>query len=89
MESLAPLVVAGEGGAVAARVRLRALTDATLSSTLTLRTNLTDYSLPLLLYTGRLDVVSLPPTSSQSQHSSLNKKILLFLSLRFYNITKT
>lgn len=58
VESLAPLVLEGGGGALLARVRLRELSDASLSSALTLRTNLTDYSLPLLLYSGRLDVVS-------------------------------
>lgn len=58
VQSLAPLLLGADEGAVVARVRLRALADATLSSSLTLRTNLTDYSLPLLLYSGRLHVVS-------------------------------
>lgn len=57
-ESLAPLVLAPGEEAPVARLRLRSLTAPPLRAALTLHTNLTDYSLPLLLYEGRLHFVS-------------------------------
>ncbi|CAH0591501.1 unnamed protein product [Chrysodeixis includens] len=57
VEGLAPLTVAGGGAAVVARVRLReGAGRGPLRAHLTLRTNLTDYTLPLLLYSGELRI---------------------------------
>lgn len=57
VESLAPLVVAGGGSAGVARVRLRpGAPRGPHRSELTLRTNLTDYTLPLLVYSGELRI---------------------------------
>lgn len=58
-ETLTPLLVTPGEQATVARLRLRssalAAAAATLRSEVTLRTNLTQYSLPVLLYSGQLD----------------------------------
>lgn len=58
VESSAGQTVPEGGGAVVGRVRLRSDAPlAPLRAQLVLRTNLSDYALPLLLYSGRLDIV--------------------------------
>lgn len=64
LESLAPLELAPGADALLARVRLRAAALApgapeSLAERLQLASNVTDYELPLLLYSGRLRLVSL------------------------------
>lgn len=67
-ESLAPLELAPGEARAACRLRLRGGATATaLRARLTLRTNLTDYTLPLLLYEGTLRIVSTPPPPAARQ----------------------
>lgn len=57
MDIKAPLVVRAHDVGVVARVRLRSTAlSASLRTHVTLRTNVTDYVLPLLVYSGRLEV---------------------------------
>ncbi|CAB3242148.1 unnamed protein product [Arctia plantaginis] len=57
VESSAGQTVPEGASGVVARVRLRsAALDAPLRTKLVLRTNLSDYTLPLLVYSGRLDI---------------------------------
>lgn len=92
LESLAPLELAPGADALLARVRLRAAALApgapeSLAERLQLASNVTDYELPLLLYSGRLRLVSLPSNvlhysfvSEISDYSNIFRSTFTFLS---------
>ncbi|XP_028164624.1 transmembrane protein 131 homolog [Ostrinia furnacalis] len=85
--ALTPLVLQPGAEAVAARVRLRAVTGTSLRASLTLRTNLTRLSLPVLLHAGALHLEWEWPNSSDGhlRMGAVSVSSTRRVSLRIHN----
>ncbi|XP_063831786.1 uncharacterized protein LOC135080991 [Ostrinia nubilalis] len=85
--ALTPLVLQPGAEAVAARVRLRAVTGTSLRAALTLRTNLTRLSLPVLLHAGALHLEWEWPNSSDGhlRMGAVSVSSTRRVSLRIHN----